>query len=291
MRQTINCPRCHAPVNFGERFCGNCGLQINWQQMPPPPPQYGPMYQQGPQPGWGQQAPPPPPPPPPQWGQQGPYWNQPPGWGQPQAPGQPPYIYGGYPPPMQKKSNTGLILFMVLLTIIVLTVGVIGIITKGTFKFSSVSSQTQVAGVTTTYPSNTGNSSGSTGTGTPTTTETTTPPPTTTSTPTSYPEITADKLIQDYTNNDTYAGNTYGGKYYTISGKVRGYSTATTPIWLAISGEDPDTIVIECRFDSDAYNSQINALTLGQSIKIQGKVNSYSLSEGAIIVVFSKIVS
>jgi hypothetical protein len=61
MQQWYQCPRCGATVPFGERFCGNCGTQLNWpaQQQPQPPPQSQQQsggrwaYQQ--QAGYGQQ--------------------------------------------------------------------------------------------------------------------------------------------------------------------------------------------------------------------------------------------
>jgi hypothetical protein len=39
MQQQYQCSNCGAPVAFGVRFCGNCGLQLSWQtqqQVPPP---------------------------------------------------------------------------------------------------------------------------------------------------------------------------------------------------------------------------------------------------------------
>lgn len=30
MQQWCQCPRCGTPVAFGTRFCGNCGMQLNW---------------------------------------------------------------------------------------------------------------------------------------------------------------------------------------------------------------------------------------------------------------------
>jgi len=43
MQQWYQCPKCGAPVTFGVKFCGNCGVQLNWptQQTQPPP-----VYQQ-----------------------------------------------------------------------------------------------------------------------------------------------------------------------------------------------------------------------------------------------------
>ena len=39
MQQQYQCPNCKAPVAFGMRFCGNCGMQLNWptqQHILPP---------------------------------------------------------------------------------------------------------------------------------------------------------------------------------------------------------------------------------------------------------------
>lgn len=67
MMQTYYCLSCSSPVIQGNRFCGNCGIHLNWPiQQPVVPPiayqqtpnyQYG-YYQQQPglgyQPSWGQ---------------------------------------------------------------------------------------------------------------------------------------------------------------------------------------------------------------------------------------------
>jgi hypothetical protein len=47
MQQWYQCPQCGAPVAFGVRFCGSCGLQLNWQTQQTQPP---PVYQQFQQP-------------------------------------------------------------------------------------------------------------------------------------------------------------------------------------------------------------------------------------------------
>ena len=38
MRQMYYCPNCRASVSCGARFCGSCGISLNWvvEQMPPP---------------------------------------------------------------------------------------------------------------------------------------------------------------------------------------------------------------------------------------------------------------
>jgi len=54
MQQTFSCPGCGSPVPFGFRFCGNCGIALNWQTRPqvqPPP-----VYQQQQQREWSQQS-------------------------------------------------------------------------------------------------------------------------------------------------------------------------------------------------------------------------------------------
>ncbi len=35
-QQQHQCPNCGTPVPFGAKFCGQCGIQLNWQQMPSP---------------------------------------------------------------------------------------------------------------------------------------------------------------------------------------------------------------------------------------------------------------
>jgi predicted nucleic acid-binding Zn ribbon protein len=36
MQQQYQCPNCGVPIAIGARFCGQCGIQLNWQQMPSP---------------------------------------------------------------------------------------------------------------------------------------------------------------------------------------------------------------------------------------------------------------
>jgi hypothetical protein len=61
MQQWYQCPRCSAAVAFGTRFCGNCGLQLNWPTQPQyqPPLQYQQQHQQLGQTPQYQQAEPP----------------------------------------------------------------------------------------------------------------------------------------------------------------------------------------------------------------------------------------
>jgi hypothetical protein len=40
MRQQFQCPRCKALIDYGTRFCSQCGQPLVWQQPSSPPPQY-----------------------------------------------------------------------------------------------------------------------------------------------------------------------------------------------------------------------------------------------------------
>jgi hypothetical protein len=40
MHQQYQCSNCGAPVAFGMRFCGRCGVQLNWPTQQQPPPSY-----------------------------------------------------------------------------------------------------------------------------------------------------------------------------------------------------------------------------------------------------------
>ena len=66
MGQICYCSKCRATVSLGDRFCGNCGISLNWVAQPMTTssllPSYGYQYpgrQQGlrQQPGWGQPLP------------------------------------------------------------------------------------------------------------------------------------------------------------------------------------------------------------------------------------------
>jgi hypothetical protein len=37
MLQMYFCPNCRAPIGYGDRFCGNCGINLKWEirQVPP----------------------------------------------------------------------------------------------------------------------------------------------------------------------------------------------------------------------------------------------------------------
>ena len=200
-------------------------------------------------------------------------------------------MYGGYNagPPQKKSSN--LIIILVVLILILFTVGGIGLATKGTFSFSSSSSSTDNQYASSSSPTTTPPSSTvATDNETDNDAETDDSAQTGASTlKTDLPEITAAKLIEDYNAGDTYAGSIYGGKYYNISGTVKGYGTATTPVWIAL-GTAEETLTVECRFPLSTDKSIIGSLTVGESITIQGKINSYDLSEGVIVVANSQIV-
>lgn len=138
MQQIYYCSNCGAPVVYGEQFCGNCGITLDWgtQQVPPPPPQqppYGYQYPDQQQQAWNQQQ---------QMYNQQPGWNQyPPPYGPPPGygmPGQPPQAMNApYGAPPKKNALSTPIIAMIALIVILLVVGGIGIATKGTFFLSS----------------------------------------------------------------------------------------------------------------------------------------------------------
>jgi micrococcal nuclease len=59
MRQQFQCPRCKALIDYGTRFCIQCGQPLVWQQPSPPPAQYQQQYQQQAPPSYQQQVEPP----------------------------------------------------------------------------------------------------------------------------------------------------------------------------------------------------------------------------------------
>lgn len=168
--------------------------------------------------------------------------------------------------------------------------GGIGLATKGTFSFSSVNHSAQYASA----PSDTlsAQDEAPADTTSPPQNSITEPPPTTTpeiTTPDLH-EISAAKIIEDYTVDDYYAGTVYYGKTYIITGIIISYSSATLPMYIVIAGSNTDTLGIECQFE---YGSEsiIESLAVGQSVKIQGKINSYKLDEGSIVVILSKVIA
>jgi hypothetical protein len=37
MQQMYFCPNCRAPIGYGNRFCGNCGISLKWEILQIPP--------------------------------------------------------------------------------------------------------------------------------------------------------------------------------------------------------------------------------------------------------------
>jgi len=37
MRQIYFCPNCRAPIGYGDRFCGTCGINLKWEILQVPP--------------------------------------------------------------------------------------------------------------------------------------------------------------------------------------------------------------------------------------------------------------
>ncbi len=257
-QQMYPCPRCGAPVEYGSRFCSNCGLTM--QQAAPPPPPYGTPYYPPPQQPWGQQRPP---------------YNQPGGWNQPppyqQAPGwggPPPYqqqnMYGyrGNLPP--KKGSSSLIGIMVILIIIVFSVGGLALATDG--KFFSSSKPVSSTPKPTTTPSETPPPS------TPPPAEPTPPPaptlPATTATP-----ITAKELITAFSEDMVSASAEHQGKTYAISGTVSGVNSSVPP-YLYLSGGTPERVEIQCAF-SQGQEANISMLDVGKTVKVEGTLSKF----------------
>jgi hypothetical protein len=251
MQQLYSCPNCNSPVTFGDRFCGTCGINLNWpaqQQMPPnyqqPPP--GSQYQHYQQPGWGQPPP----------------WGQPPGWG-PYSGQQQQNIYGyGARPPKKQGSSSGFVL-LIILVIIMMLAGAIGVMTGGTFDIGDLniisSSSTPSGGTSPTSPSS----------------DNTTQP--------AAPEeiaITVTELIEAYNTDSSAAETEYKGKTCKITGVVAGSSIIEPYFVLLTSSGSPDESGAKCMF-AQTYLSKIQELELGQTVTIKGGVGDY----GADVVV------
>ncbi len=107
------CPNCSALVNADAKFCGNCGIALNWAAQQPgwnPPPPYHPppQYNQ------------PPPYSPPAWGKANPYWQQ--------------NVYSG-PVAAPEKSRSRILLVSLLVIALVLIIG--GVIFATSRNFSA----------------------------------------------------------------------------------------------------------------------------------------------------------
>jgi hypothetical protein len=277
MQQRYPCPRCGVPVEYGCRFCGNCGNTINWGAPPPypPTPPQQPPYGYPNQQQWGQQQSPPPPNQP-GWGQQPPGWNQPPPYNQPPRQGNQPQFqqqntFGAQGNLQQKKTSSSMLIFLVILIVIVFTIGGFAVATNG---FSSTNKpSTSTPPVTTQTPPTT----------TPPTTNNTTQstPSTSPSLPASqFTQITANELITAYSGDITGAKAKYEGNRYAISGIVSGVNSSAPPfIYFKTSQESP----YEIQFSfSQGQESNVSDRNVGDSINIEGKIVNYL---GTIIIV------
>ena len=264
MRQMYPCPRCGVPVDYGSRFCGNCGNTLQPPTPPPPPSPYGYQYPQQPQPSGQQQRPPYP---------QQPGWNQPPPSSQAPGQGGPnPYQQQntyGHPRAMpQKKNSSNTIVLLIALIVIIFTIGGIALATKGTFSFSSSSKPTGnvPAPTTPTTPAETPPSS------TPAAPEPA--PPQTPAWPTSSATpITAAEIIGAYTNDMVSAGAKYEGNTYAISGIASSVDSGTPP-FVYLKGATTDTVEIQCSF-SQGQEANVSSLNVGQSVKIEAKIGKF----------------
>jgi hypothetical protein len=261
MQQRYPCPRCGVPVEYGSRFCGNCG---NTLQMSPPPPPPSPQYPPQPQP-WGQQQPP--------YNQQ-PGWNQPPpynqtpGWG-----GPPPYqqqnMYDQRGPVPQKKISSRNLVYLVILCVIVVTIGGIALATNGSF-FSSSETPTPTAPTT---PAETPPST--------TPVPEPTPPPQTPKYPASQATpVTAAELVTAYAADGNVAIAKYQGNEYAISGTIS-EANSSAPPFLYLKDSAAGTLEIQCNF-SQGQEANISALNVGETVKVEGRIGTFT---GTIIIV------
>ncbi len=261
MQQRYPCPRCGVPVEYGSRFCGNCG---NTLQMNPPPPPPSPQYPPQPQP-WGQQQPP--------YNQQ-PGWNQPPpynqtpGWG-----GPPPYqqqnMYDQRGPVPQKKISSRNLVYLVILCVIVVTIGGIALATNGSF-FSSSETPTPTAPTT---PAETPPST--------TPVPEPTPPPQTPKYPASQATpVTAAELVTAYAADGNVAIAKYQGNEYAISGTIS-EANSSAPPFLYLKDSAAGTLEIQCNF-SQGQEANISALNVGETVKVEGRIGTFT---GTIIIV------
>jgi len=93
--------------------------------------------------------------------------------------------------------------------------------------------------------------------------------------------VTAEKLIYDYTLDDTTAAGTYGGKTYIISGIISSYIAGASPPTLTLINKTDDVVSITCAFDGS--QTDITSLTIGQSVRIEGRISTNPLMGGNTI--------
>jgi hypothetical protein len=281
MQQRYPCPRCGAPVDYGSRFCNNCGntLQASAPSQPPPPP--GPQYPNQPQP-WGPQ---------PQsyqpqlWGQQQPQsYNQQSGWNQ-----SPPYnqVPGrGGPPPvsqqninaqrgpmLQRKIFSGNLIYLVIVCVVVVAIGGIALATNGRFFASSEPVSETPTSIAPETPVET--------------------PPATTPEPEPEPvpqtpkypasqftPITATELITAYASDSNVAIGQYQGKEYAISGTIS-EANSSSPPFIYMKDSAAGTLEIQCNF-SQGQEANISALNIGDKVKVDGQIGTFT---GTIIII------
>ena len=175
------------------------------------------------------------------------------------SPYQQPYGQYGYYGPPGKSDSSGLIWVIAIIAILVLAAGGIGIATKGTFDFTSLTSSGG--------PSE---SSGLTEPTEPSTTETSTP-----SEPAGL-TATADELITAYTTDNAAADTKYKGKTVTVTGKLESYMVTTYTVIL--KGDTAADYSISCEFNETDID-KILSLEPEQSLKISGTLDGLTGGE------------
>lgn len=264
MQQMSTCPSCGAPLAYGAKFCGSCGVTL----MPPPPPQQmrnpvypqqtaypqPPNYQPPPagymppqQPGWNQQQ---------AWGQPPPPPGPQPGWGP--YPQQPPQGTYGYRPASPPKKVIPRGLLLVLLAAILLILGGVAAL------LSSLPSKTPT-------------------TVTPTTPSSTPKPVETPPTPAIVPlKMTAKELIDAYQADGAAADAQYRSKTIQVTGTIASTNPDAPSVLLTPTGS-PDERGIRCMLASAS-----GALEVGKSITVEGFIGNYNID---VLLMDSKIIS
>lgn len=240
MEQPYSCPNCKSPITFGDRFCGACGIYLNWpaQQMSAPR-----SYQQPP--GYNY------------------HYYQQPGWEPPSALGhyadqQQQNFYGYSPRVTNHKGSSSRSILLIVLVVFMMSAGAIGIMTGGTFDIGNLNIIPSNSSPSDSIQPN--DSSQDT-------------------TPVVVPEkieITAQELIEAYIADGETAEKEYKDKIYAITGIVASYSIAEPYFVLLTSSGSPDEVGAKCIF-TQASVSRIQNLETGQTVTLEGKVGDYDV--------------
>jgi hypothetical protein len=188
--------------------------------------------------------------------------NQQPGWGAyPQQ--QPPGAYGYTPPNAAKKGSSGGLVLMAVIAIIVVAAGVMALLTKGSFDFSSMGSSSATKPPASTTPA-------------PAPTPAPTPVDNTPMQPQAIDiKVTVKELLGAFQANEATADAKYRSKTIQVTGVISSVNPVTPSVLISAAG-GPDDNGARCAFTS-LDTEVIEALKPGATLTIQGNVISYNL--------------